>query len=80
MAGTINYLYDLNQSVYVIDTCGDNIAVTSGSVSRIRLEVLDTTNSILYDVTMPDYTTKVFVEADVFADKPTALTEYGTRV
>lgn len=83
MAGTINYLYDLNQNVYVIDTCDDNTAelvVLAGTVTRIRAEVLDTTDSILYDVGFSGGETKVFEEADVFPDKATALTEYGLRI
>ena len=84
MAGTINYLYDPNQAVYVIDDCEEGPAyVSGGTVLRVRAEVVSppTTNNVVYDVRLDgNKGTKEFKEADVFPDKATAIAEYQNRV
>lgn len=83
MAGTINYLYDPNQSVYVIDTLCDTptTAVRAGIVIRIRAEELVTISKLFYDVQVDGQSgTTEFVEADVFTDLATAIAEYEIRL
>jgi len=83
MAGTINHLYDPNQVVYLIHTCDESpqIYVTSGTVIRIRAQVLVTETKLYYDVRLVGNAgTDEFLEADVFTDKPAALTEYDLRI
>lgn len=84
MAGTINYLYDPNQDVFVIDNCDDpssNLSVVGGRVVRVRAEVLVTATELEYDIRLDGNAgTKEFVEADVFADLATAITEYQNRL
>ena len=84
MAGTINYLYDPNQAVFVITSpCDDNnvTAVQPGKVIRVRAEVLVTQTVLFYDVQVNEASgTSEFVEADVFADLTTAVAEYETRL
>lgn len=82
MAGTINYLYDPNQQVYVIDDCEEGPAyVSGGTVLRVKAEVLVTGTEIKYDVRLDgNKGTKEFKEADVFPDKATAIAEYQNRV
>jgi len=84
MAGTINYLYDPNQNVYVIySACDDNTiaAVQPGVVIRVRGEVLVTTADLHYDVRVDGQSgTTELVEADVFPDLATAIAEYQSRL
>ena len=83
MAGTINHLYDPNQVVYVIHGCdkAPKIYVTSGTVIRIRAEVLLNETKLYYDVRLAGAAgTDEFLEADVFADKSSAISEYDARV
>ena len=84
MAGTINYLYDPNQVVYVIDNCDDPssvLAVVRGEVIRVRAEVLVSETTLEYDVRLDGNAgTKEFVEADIFPDLATAITEYQNRL
>ena len=84
MAGTINYLYDPNQNVYVINSACDENAVTAvqpGIVIRIRAEVLVTTSTLLYDVQIDGQSgTTELVEADVFPDLASAVAEYQLRL
>lgn len=81
MAGTINYLYDPQQAVYVIDDCSGQLYVTGGTVNRVKAQVVITGTEILYDVSLTGSKgTKEFEEADVFPDKATALAEYETRI
>jgi len=86
MAGTINYLYDPNQSVYVIDLCDADepngpSAVRPGKVIQVRGEVLVTITNLFYDVQVDGQSgTTEFVEADVFADLATAVAEYELRL
>jgi len=83
MAGTINHAYDPNQVVYVIHACdaAPQIYVTSGTVIRIRAEVLLTETKLYYDVRLAGNAgTDEFLEEDVFTDKSSAITEYDARV
>lgn len=84
MAGTINYLYDPNQAVFVINTpCEDNAipAVQPGKVIRVRAEVLVTLTTLFYDVQVDQTSgTFEFVEADVFPDLASAVAEYEIRL
>lgn len=86
MAGTINYLYDPNQSVYVIELCDPDetrgsSAVRPGKVIQVRGEVLVTETKLFYDVQVDGQSgTTEFLEADVFADLATAIAEYELRL
>ena len=83
MAGTINYNFDPNQEVYVIDTCEDPaiLAVRKGVVLRVKANVLVTETTLIYDVKIDGGKgTFEFEETDVFADKPTAIADYQTRI
>jgi len=81
MAGTINYLYDPNQAVYVIDACDGKLYVTGGTVLRVKSQVVITGTEILYDVSLSGSKgTQEFEEADVFPDKTTAVAEYESRL
>ena len=86
MAGTINYLYDPNQSVYVIEPCdADNpngpTAVRPGKIIQVRGEALVTETWLFYDVQVDGQSgTTEFLEADVFADLATAVAEYELRL
>jgi hypothetical protein len=81
MAGTINYQYDPNQEVYVINTCSEKPYITTGTVIRVRAEVLVTETKVAYDIRLANNAgTSAFLEDDVFPDKATALIEYETRV
>lgn len=85
MAGTINYLYDPLQLVWVISssTCGtsDVLAIEAGTV----IQVNSTTNSVgptlEYDVRISRNSGVLkFVEADVFPTLSDATTEYEIRL
>jgi len=87
MAGTINYLYDPAQTVWVItDQCvedGDNgnLAIREGVVKYVDGQVLTTGTTITYGVQLVGQSGNIeFAEADVFPDLATALTEYGIRI
>lgn len=84
MAGTINYLYDPNQDVYVIAPCDEDSKVTAvrpGRVIRVRAEVLVTETTLEYDVRVDGQSgTTELPEADIFADLASAVTEYQTRL
>ena len=81
MAGTVNYLYDPNQSIYVIHECENNLFVVGGTVFRVRAEVLASGTTVYYDVRLKSISgTFEFKEEDVFADKTTAVAEYETRI
>lgn len=81
MAGTINYLYDPNQEVYVIITDGTVSHVIGAVVLRCRVEVLITSTEIMYDVRLNgNQGTKELKESDIFADKSSAVAEYETRI
>lgn len=81
MAGTINYLYDPNQAVYVIDECDGKLYVTGGTVLQVKARVLVSGLELSYDIRLEgNRGTKEFEEADVFPDKTTAVTEYETRL
>lgn len=81
MAGAINYLYDPNQAVYVIDKCNTDMYVTAGTVTRIRGEVLVSNTELEYDVRLKGSRgTKAFVESDVWPSKTDAMVDYDNRV
>ena len=85
MAGTINYLYDPNQQVWVIIACGpDNtdIKVKEGKVIRIRAEVLLTVaDAPEYDIQITGLPgTESVEEADVFSSLALATDEYEIRL
>jgi len=87
MAGSINYLYDPNQDVFVIAECdnpdaaGTIIAVRPGEVIQIRGEVLVTDTNLFYDIRVDGQSgTTEFIEADVFATLAEATAEYEIRL
>lgn len=84
MAGSISYLYDPNQDVYVIDTCDDSssvISVIAGTVIRVNGTVLVSETTLTYDIRLDgNIGTKTFEEADVFTDLASAVTEYQSRL
>ena len=87
MAGSIDYLFDPNQDVFVIDECenpsgaGDIIAVRPGEVIQVRGEVLVTESNLFYDIRVDGQSgTTEFLEADVFATLAEATTEYELRL
>lgn len=83
MAGTINYLYDPNQIVWVIVTCGDTTApiVKEGTVIRVRGEVLVTATELEYDIQLEgEAGTVPVLEEDVFVTLAAAVTEYEIRL
>jgi len=81
MAGTINYLYDPAQVVWVIASCTTDVtAVREGTVKRVRGTVI-TATTVEYDIQLTgENGTTSFVEADVFADLASAVAEYETRL
>ena len=81
MAGTILYLYDPNQVVWVIDNCNSDLLVREGTVIRVRAEVIQTGESLQYDIQITGQNgTKAFEESDVFPDLPSAMAEYENRL
>ena len=81
MAGTINYDYDINQDVYVIDICENNMYVIGGNVRLISAQVNNTETIVKYNIRLAGSRgTKDFVATDVFADKSSAITEYDSRI
>lgn len=85
MSGTINYLYDPAQSVYVItEACADPNGVTavrSGVVKFVHGEVLTTGTTITYGVQLTGQSGNVeYDEADVFPDLASAVAEYEVRL
>lgn len=81
MAGTVNYLFDPNQDVYVIHECDGKPYITHGAVIRIRANILVTESTLVYDIRLAGNAgTHAFEEADVFTDKASALTAYDSRV
>lgn len=81
MAGTILYLYDPNQDVWVIDNCSGNILVREGTVIRVRAEVIQTGEDLQYDIQLDGQNgTKAFEESDVFPDLASAMAEYENRL
>ena len=85
MAGTINYLYDPAQGVWVItDQCVDDIgvlAVRDGAVKYVRGDVLTTGTTVTYGVQLTGQSGNLeFAEADVFPDLASAIAEYENRL
>ena len=89
MAGTINYLYDANQEVFVIADCVDPNnsgntqveAVRQGKVVRVRVEVLITATKLVYDVQIANQPgTTELTEDDIFTDLAAALIGYQARL
>lgn len=81
MAGTIAYLYDPNQTVWVIDEVNEVLAVREGKVVRVRAEVLITSGKLVYDVRVgQEAGTKEFVETNLFATLADAVAEYELRL
>lgn len=81
MASPVNYNYEPNDNVYVINSCVGNPYVTSGVIVRVRIQVLVTETMIRYDVRLSGNNgTREFAEEDLFVDKPTAMAEYENRV
>lgn len=82
MAGTINYLYDPNQQVWGIVTCGDDTPVVrEGVVKRVRGEVLVTGQELEYDVQLNgDTGTTAILETDLFDTLAAAVAEYEVRL
>jgi len=85
---TINTAYDVGHSVHVIADCIDPInktqtvpVVRAGKIIRIRIEILLTAQTLLYDVQLDGQTgTTEFVETDVFQTLPDAIAEYQLRL
>lgn len=84
MAGTINYLYDPNQPVWVITTCdSDIITVREGIVYSVKGTVVSPplTNTVKYYITLTgENSTLSYDETDVFGDLTSALAEYEIRL
>jgi len=82
MAGTINYLYDPDQVVWVI-TNGEicNSAVLAGTVLQVKGNVLTTGVTLRYDIRLEDEQgIRNFIEADVFDSLNAAVAEYEIRL
>ena len=81
-AGSINYLYAPNQTVWVITACSGSIsAVRSGVVIQVRGTALITETTVRYDIRLDgDKGTTEFVEANVFATLAEAVAEYESRL
>lgn len=80
MAGTISYLYDPNQTVWVITPCGESLTVLQGAVVRVKGTVL-TSTQVTYDVRIgTNAGTEEFAEADVFATLADAVAEFEVRL
>lgn len=85
MAGTINYLYDPAQGVFVItEACEDPngvIAVREGVVKFVRGDVLTTGSTITYGVSLIGQSGNVeYLEVDVFDTLAAAIAEYEIRL
>jgi hypothetical protein len=85
MAGTINYLYDPQQTIWVIESSvcnGANVlSVRKGVIIQVIGSVLSTGQSLLYSIKIEGTAgTFSFVETDVFTDLATATTEYEVRL
>ncbi len=86
MAGTINYLYDPAQGVFVITDCDVDdptgiTAVREGVVKFVRGDVLTTGTTITYGVQLTGQSGNVeYDEADVFPDLASAVAEYEIRL
>lgn len=86
--GTVTYLYEPNDVVWVISNGTDcPSAVLSGTVLRVRIIVSVGTGSpvvttnIYYDIRLDgNLGTSEFLEADVFSTLNAATTEYNTRL
>lgn len=85
--GIVNYAYEPEQSVFVItsDTASCPIAIMTGIVLRVRIEILaaevNNLTTIEYDIQLTGLNgTNPFLETDVFADYDAAQTEYETRI
>lgn len=84
--GTINYLFEPSEMVYVIDEHDDHAYVKLGKVIRIRAEVLVTETVVKYDIRLDGQAgTKEFDESDVFSSvgsPPLAevMAEYEKRI
>lgn len=85
MAGTINYLYDPNQGVFVItEACEDETGVTAvreGVVKFVRGDVLTTGSTITYGVSLNGQSGNIeYLEVDVFDTLADAIAEYEIRL
>lgn len=89
MAGTINYQFDPDQDVYVIEQiqCSNNkegLVVHPATVVRVFTEVLinsSGSDNLRYDVRIEGRSGTIELEeSDVFATKADAITEYETRI
>lgn len=83
MAGTINYLYDLHQPIWVITFCTDgaSLLIRQGTIIRIRGTIVGSPTLVTYDIQLVgDNGTTLFNEEDVFADISSASSEYQTRL
>jgi len=82
MAGTINYLYDPNQAVWVITdgtTCDS--AVIAGTIIQVKGNVLTTGSTLAYDVRLDGNNgTNEFLETDIFDTLNAAVAEYEARL
>jgi len=88
LMGTITYLYEPNDVVWVISGGGEcPIAVITGTVLRVRTIVSVTSGSptittkTYYDIRLDaNLGTSEFLEANVFATLSAATTEYENRL
>lgn len=80
--GTINYTYNPDQIVWVINggtSCP--LAVEKGVVVQVRGTVVSTGTTVRYDIRVGvDKGTSEFIEADVFATLAAATAEYEIRL
>ena len=82
MAGTISYIFDPNQTVWVIDetACDAGSVIRQGTIVRVVGVVLDLT-TVTYDVRIGTSAgTKAFYEDDIFATVTEATVELEARL
>jgi len=85
MAGTINYLYDPKQLVWVIKPSICNtyevLSVEAGSIIQVGSTTNAIESTLSYDVRITGQAgVTTFVEADVFPSLAAATTEYEIRL
>jgi len=85
MSGSMNYIFDVTQQVWVIATCGTStLTVREGTVLRVRGTLVGSPASVAsidYDIQIVgDLGTTPFSEVDVFTDLASAMIEYQSRL
>jgi len=84
MAGTINYLYDPNQVVWVISTVecdNDILAIETGTIIQLVTTTNATETTLVYDVRIDGKAgTFKYEEVDIFSTLNDATVEYELRL